>query len=110
MKLRAPWVLVAGLAMAGVASADDNDGISQLSVEVGETVSTAVGISKGLVCDDLTVISAEMHAGDAKNNLLKVTGLKPGETLCRIGNEMEGSRTFVHVTVTPADGKTKKSE
>jgi hypothetical protein len=78
-----------------------DDGVMGLSVKVGETRSIDVGMAIGLVCDDLSIAKIELKAGNNTSNRLVVTGLKLGSTLCRVGNDGQGKKTMVQITVTP---------
>ena len=69
-------VLAAGAALAGPGTA--------IQVEVGQTVEVDVAHARGLICDDTSIMDASLVTrGD--HNFFRVTGRKPGQTLCRIG-------------------------
>lgn len=71
-----------------------------IDVEVGQTAERDVGIAIGLLCDDLSLIHAELRSGTPESNVLRVTGVRPGDTLCRAGT-VPGRPVFVfeiHVT------------
>ncbi|CAN5739396.1 hypothetical protein BH11MYX3_BH11MYX3_23620 [soil metagenome] len=71
-----------------------------LVVEVGQTVSREVGYAMGHLCDDETVVRAEMKNGTPENNLFVVTGKKPGTTLCRAGVVPDRPTILFEITVT----------
>jgi hypothetical protein len=97
------WVLLLGGLTAAVASAEDSNGVSSLSVKVGETQTVDVGPAIGLFCDDVSIAKIEMQAGTDKDNRLQVTGVKPGTTLCRAGSDQLGFKRFVQITVTSGE-------
>ena len=77
------WLVLSALLVTAVpAGAEDRE---PLEVEVGQTVSREVGYAMGYLCDDETILHAEMRNGTPDNNLFVVTGKKPGTTLCRAG-------------------------
>jgi hypothetical protein len=86
------WTAVL-LPMAAFADAVD--------LEVGETKKVDVGISRGVMCDDLSVIAVDMETDDkSQTNKVVITGLKPGSTLCRAGRIAEGNpQRMLEVTV-----------
>lgn len=71
-----------------------------LTVEVGQTVSRKVGFAMGHLCDDETIVRAEMQNGTIDDNLFVVTGLKPGTTLCRAGVVENRPTVLFEITVT----------
>jgi hypothetical protein len=95
-------ILLAALAFStcvlGVASADPVVGETAVAVGVGKTVSLDVGYARGLFCDDLTVVRAELRAGTPTSNWLYITGLRQGATLCRVGT-LGTPTVLAHVTV-----------
>lgn len=68
--------------VAGPARADD---ALPLTVAVGETAERDVGFAIGLLCDDLTIIHADLRAGTPESNTFRVTGVSEGATMCRVG-------------------------
>ncbi|MBL0220462.1 MAG: hypothetical protein IPQ07_42150 [Myxococcales bacterium] len=91
-------VLVAAIALTGTkVTAEDRQ---PLVVEVGKTVSTKVGFAMGHLCDDETIVRAEMQNGTTDDNLFVVTGLKPGTTLCRAGVVEDRPTVLFEITVT----------
>ena len=67
---------------AGIAVADDAE---RIDVAVGETVERDVGYAMGLMCDDITIVHADVRAKSPESNTFTVTGVKEGTTLCRVG-------------------------
>jgi len=87
---------LAGL-VAGSAWADEPP---RIDVEVGQTAERDVGIAIGLLCDDLSIVHAELRSATPASNVLRVTGVQPGDTRCRAGT-VPGRPMFVfeiHVT------------
>lgn len=89
------FLILAGL--PGVAQAEDAP--QRIVLAVGETVAIDVGTLRGMICDDIAILSAEMRAKSETTNSFVVTGLKPGTTLCGVGTEPQrGKRMFqVHI-------------
>jgi hypothetical protein len=98
---RAPLALIAlaGLAMAPSRAVADDDAPETITVEVGKTVSREVGYAMGHLCDDETIVHAEMQNGTPDNNLFVVTGLKAGTTMCRAGTVQNRPQILFQVTV-----------
>lgn len=95
-------LLLAGLAaLPGRAAADDppSDAPETITVEIGKTTSREVGYAMGHICDDESIVHAEMQNGTADNNLFVVTGLKAGTTLCRAGVVERRPQILFQVTV-----------
>ena len=98
--------LVAGLALglAGSARADEAPQAPlRIDVAVGETAAREVGFAMGLLCDDLSILRAELRAGTPASNTFVVTGVQEGTTLCRVGTAL-GRPSFVfeiHVAPRP---------
>lgn len=86
-------------ALAGRVAADEER--VPLVVEVGQTVSREVGYAMGHLCDDETILRAEMKNGTVDNNLFVVTGVKPGTTLCRAGTVQDRPTILFEVRVVP---------
>jgi hypothetical protein len=86
------------LATTSVAAAEER---VPMVVEVGQTISREVGFAMGHLCDDETILRAEMKNGTPENNLFVVTGLKPGITLCRAGTVQERPTILFEITVVP---------
>jgi len=74
-------------------------GETAVDVPVGATVSLDVGYARGLQCDDLTIVRAELRAASPTSNHLDLTGLRVGRTLCRAGT-LGTPSVLVHVNVT----------
>ena len=99
------YALLAALALfVDVARADPppRGSYVTLAVPVGGTVSLDAGFARGLLCDNLVILRAELRGETPFSNRLFVTGVRPGETLCRVGTA-RGTPTFfwVHAVVTP---------
>jgi hypothetical protein len=69
------------LLVPAVATAED---VPRLDVEVGKTVEQNVMYARGWMCDDPSLITADIVTRDDRNIWI-VKGVKPGETLCRVG-------------------------
>jgi len=70
------------------------DGTERLDVAVGETIERDVGFAMGLLCDDLTIIRADLRASTPESNTFTVTGIAEGTTMCRVGT-MPNRPTYV---------------
>ncbi len=91
----------AALALAwGVtrAPADPVVGETAIEVAVGATKSIDVGFARGLQCDDLEVVHAELRGVSPTSNRLFLTGARVGRTLCRAGT-LGPPTVLVHVSV-----------
>jgi hypothetical protein len=88
------------LAQPATAAADPVVGETSVQLEVGATRSMDVGFARGLQCDDLTIVHAELVAASPTSNRLVLRGLKPGRTMCRAGT-LGTPTVLVHITVTP---------
>jgi hypothetical protein len=75
---------IAAMLCIVVTSARADDAM-RIDVAVGETVERDVGFAIGLLCDDLTIIRAELRASTSASNVFRVTGVKQGTTMCRVG-------------------------
>jgi hypothetical protein len=89
-------IAVALLARPSVA--DPVVGETSVEIRVGVTVSLDVGYARGLQCDDLTVVHAELRAASPTSNRLYLKGLRRGRTACRAGT-MGAPTVLVHITV-----------
>ena len=96
---RISLALLALAAAAAPATADEER--VPLVVEVGQTVSREVGFAMGHMCDDETILRAEMRNGTVENNLFVVTGKKPGTTLCRAGITQDRPTILFEIRVVP---------
>lgn len=88
---RISLVLGLALGLAGSARADD---APRIDVAVGETVERDVGFAMGLLCDDLSILRAELRPSTPASNTFVVTGVQEGTTLCRVGTAL-GRPSFV---------------
>ncbi len=62
------------------------DGERPLSIELGKTVQVDVGYARGWMCDDPSLVEADLVTrGD--HNVWVVRGAKLGQTLCRVGTQ-----------------------
>ncbi len=78
--------------------ADPIVGEASLAVAVGSTVSVDVGFARGLHCDDLSVVHAELRGVSPTSNRLFITGVRAGTTDCRAGT-LGPPTVLVHITV-----------
>ena len=69
------------LLLASSAFADD---VPRIEVEVGKNFEKSVEYARGYMCDDPSILTAEMITRKDRNYWV-VTGVKVGETLCRVG-------------------------
>jgi len=69
------------LLIASTAYADD---VTRVDVEVGATVEKNVQYARGYMCDDPSLVTAEMVTRD-DHNVWIVKGVKVGQTQCRVG-------------------------
>ncbi len=92
------WRIGIVLALATtVAAAED---AVRLDIAVGETVERDVGYAIGLMCDDSSLIRADLRNTSPETNTFVVTGLREGTVACRVGTS-PGRPTFlfeIHVT------------
>jgi len=77
--------------LSSVALAED---ALRLDVAVGETVERDVGYALGMMCDDTTLIHAELRNTSPETNTFGVTGIKEGAAACRVGTS-PGRPTFL---------------
>ncbi len=92
-------VLAIGVFVATpVAFADPVVGETSIEVAVGATKSIDVGFARGLQCDDVTIVHAELRAASPTSNRLFLTGVRPGVTQCRAGT-LGTPTVLVHITV-----------
>jgi len=98
--MRAAPLLFATLAslVALPAVADPVVGETAVELRVGETISLDVGFARGLQCDDVHVVHAELRNVSPTSNRLYLTGLRHGKTACRAGT-LGAPTVLVHVTV-----------
>ncbi len=91
--------IVAVVAILGVPTSVGAEDRVPVVVEVAHTVSREVGFAMGHLCDDETVVRAEMKNGTIENNLFVVIGKKPGTTLCRAGVVQDRPTILFEITV-----------
>ena len=72
----------------------------KVHLQVGQQKVLNVGLAMGLVCDDGTVVQAELRPASHSENELVLVGLKPGKTACRAGTANMSRSKLVQVTVT----------
>jgi hypothetical protein len=83
------WIVLLCLFLPVAALAD-------VDIAVGDVREVDVGIARGVFCDDLSVISAEMTTdNDTQRNKVTFKGLKVGRTECRVGNVALGSPSML---------------
>jgi hypothetical protein len=94
------WLLVALLAAPRVLAADafENERIP-VKIAVGETKEIEVGFARMHVCDDTSIVEAEMRDKNADTNVFVVKGLKPGTTDCRAGMDPDRPTFLFSITV-----------
>ena len=73
---------------------------TSVQLKVGQKKTLDVGMAIGLVCDDATIVRAELVADSPTANHLVLTGLKPGTTSCRAGTANMSRSKLVNITVT----------
>ena len=83
---------------APISIADPVVGETAVELTVGATTSLDVGFARGLMCDDTTIVRAELRPASPTSNLLVLTGLKRGSTDCRVGT-MGPPTVLVHIKV-----------
>jgi hypothetical protein len=71
-------------------------------------VTEKVGYAMGYLCDDESIVRAEMKNGTAEDNLFVVTGLKLGTTLCRAGTMQDRPSVLFEITVVPPKRSTSR--
>lgn len=79
-----------------------------LTVELGKTLTEKVGYAMGHLCDDESIVRAEMKNGTAEDNLFVVTGKKLGTTLCRAGTVRDRPTVLFEIKVVPVKPKTTR--
>jgi hypothetical protein len=91
-------IVAMGLLATASAWADPVVGETSVELRVGSTGSLDVGFARGLQCDDLTVVEAQLVAASPTSNRLVMKGLKRGVTACRAGT-FGAPTVLVHITV-----------
>ena len=72
----------------------------KVHLHVGQQKVLNVGLAMGLMCDDGTVVQAELRPNSNSENELVLVGLKPGKTSCRAGTANMSRSKLVHISVT----------
>lgn len=88
---------VVGIALASTQMAADER--MEVILAVGETVELDVGYARGFICDDPTIVYAELRSKASDANELILTGMAPGATLCRAGLDVSERSYLFDVTV-----------
>ena len=92
---------IAVLVAAAPAAAND---LPRFDVYVGTTAEVSVAAARGWMCDDPSLVDAEVVTrGD--HNVWRVTGVKLGETTCRVGTNPYGVHYIYDVHVLPRPAK-----
>jgi len=99
VRTSARWIAFGVLAMATSASADPVVGEMSIELAVGASTSIDVGYARGLQCDDLTIVQAELRGVSPTSNRLFLKGLRRGATACRAGTIVGSPSVLVHVSV-----------
>jgi hypothetical protein len=89
------------LSLVAAAAAADADEALRLDLTVGDTVTRDVGFAIGLLCDDLTIVRAELRASTPESNTFVVTGLAEGTTTCRVGTSLHRPSYVFEIHVAP---------
>jgi hypothetical protein len=83
------WIALLCLLLPAIALAD-------VDIAIGDTREVDVGIMRGVVCDDLSIVSVEMTTNkDTQTNRVIFKGLKVGRTECRVGDVAMGSPSML---------------
>jgi hypothetical protein len=77
----------------------------RVEVEVGHSVELDVGYARGVICDDLTIIDADLHAKTEQTNAFVVTGKALGTTMCRVGTDAFHVHFLFEIHVVAAKSK-----
>jgi hypothetical protein len=85
------------LLLPAVAMAGD---IPRVDVELGKSVEKDVQAARGWMCDDPSLITADLVTRDNRN-VWTVTGVKLGHTLCRVGTDQYGPHYVFDLHVVP---------
>ena len=101
LELRFLGLALAGLALSPALAQQSPVVASgvKVTLKVGEQKVLNVGLAMGLVCNDGTVVQAELRPTSATENELVLTGLKPGRTACRAGTANVSRSKLVNITV-----------
>jgi hypothetical protein len=90
---------VMGVLVAASAAADPVVGETNVEIAVGASTSIDVGFARGLQCDDVTIVQAELRGVSPTSNRLFLKGLRRGATACRAGTIAASPSVLVHITV-----------
>jgi hypothetical protein len=108
------WFLLALLVVAGSPTATGDRvgypsaaGGDALTLEVGRKTDRPVGNANGWFCDDPSLIEASIVTRDDVNYWV-VTGLKVGETQCRVGTDPSRATFVFDVTVKRSSSKRRR--
>ncbi len=88
-----------GVLVAASAAADPVVGETSVEIAVGASTSIDVGYARGLQCDDITIVEAELRGVSPTSNRLFLKGLRRGATACRAGTVVGSTSALVHITV-----------
>jgi hypothetical protein len=72
---------------------------TKVKLQVGQEKVLNVGLAMGLVCNDGTVVQAELRTVSETENQLVLVGLKPGKTACRAGTANMSRSVLVYISV-----------
>ena len=75
---------------------------TKVKLHVGQQKVLNVGLAIGLVCNDGTVVQADLRPKSDTENELVLVGLKPGKTSCRAGTANISRSVLVNVSVSAA--------
>ena len=92
-------VMAIGVLMSASAAADPVVGETSVEIPIGASTSIDVGYARGLHCDDLTIVDAELRGVSPTSNRLFLKGLRRGVTACRAGTFAGSVSVLVHITV-----------
>ena len=95
-------LLVVALVLSSTAALAQGEVVASgtsVQLKVGQKRVLNVGLAMGLMCDDGSIVRAELQAVSDKENHLVLTGLKPGQTSCRAGTATMSRSVLVNITV-----------
>jgi hypothetical protein len=72
---------------------------TKVKLHVGQQKVLNVGLAMGLLCDDGTVVQADLRPTSDTENELVLVGLKPGKTACRAGTANMSRSVLVYISV-----------
>jgi hypothetical protein len=99
-RVRTLLVLAAAL-VSTAALADPPVPAIPLAVQVRETASIDVGFSRGILCDDASLVRVDLRGISPTQNRFYVTGLRPGATYCKVGTLRGSPVVLLRITVVP---------